>query len=43
MLSKLLIELQMQEFACVCVHFQPINSSVELAHFIQLSNLIKSL
>ena len=43
MLNKLQIELQMQEFACVCEHFRPINGTVESALFIQLSNLIKSL
>ena len=25
----------MQEFACVCVYFQPINGTAESAHFIQ--------
>ena len=43
MLNKLYIEVEMQEFACVCVHFRPSNGTVESAHFIQLSNLIKSL
>ena len=43
MLNKLEIELQMQEFSCVCAHFRPIKGTVESAHFIQLSNLIKSL
>ena len=45
MLNNLQIELhdQMRESACVCVHFWLINGSVESAHFIQLSNLIKSL
>ena len=33
----------MQEFACVYVHFRPINRTVESAHFIQFLNLIKSL
>ena len=33
----------MREFACVCVHFRPINGTVESALFLQLSNLIKSL
>ena len=43
MLNKLWIELQMQEFACVCVDSRSINGSIETAHFIQPSNLIKSL
>ena len=43
MSNKLWIELQMQEFACVCVHFRPINGTVESEHFIHFSNLIKSL
>ena len=43
MCYKLWIELQMQEFACECVDFLPINGSVESRHFIQPSNLIKSL
>ena len=42
MLNKLEIELQMQEFSCVCAHFRPIKGTVESAHFIQLLSLIKS-
>ena len=41
--KKIVDELQMQEFACVCVHFRSINGTVESAHFFQISNLIKSL
>ena len=33
----------MQKFSCVCAHFRPIKGTVESAHFIQLSSLIKSL
>ena len=33
----------MKEFACVCVYSRPINGTVESAHFIQVSILIKSL
>ena len=33
----------MRQVTCVCVHLRPINGTVESAHFMQLSYLIKSL